>query len=81
MAEERHIFKVQRSLFDSEGGDEILIYNEDKSIFHQQEVDDTNREAFDNIFSQLDEPKLFMTGYVNEDKMIVLEEQAEWQDW
>lgn len=58
MSKELEIFKVQRPLV---GGDEVLIYNEDRSIMGQFPPSNELLNMFDE-----DEYKIYVVGFYND---------------
>jgi hypothetical protein len=72
---EEQIFKIQLSQFSSDGMRRVLIYNEDRSIYHEQQ-------ATDEIVVTVDgRAKSFMWGYINHARKLILSKPAPWQKW
>ncbi len=67
------ILKLQRSLFPRDS--EVLVYNEDKSLFDQLPW----CKEFEEMFG--DDVKIYVHAHINENKILVFGDDADWQDW
>lgn len=70
----KFLVKVQVSLYTTESKPQILIYNEDHSIFFQGDM-------YKGLEKRIKEPKKFWWAHVSKKNMIVLDKPAPWQDW
>lgn len=59
MEETKQIFKVQLSLATSDGQETVLIYNEDRSIMHQEKASKELAATMQN------DPKMFFWGIIH----------------
>lgn len=71
---EQFIVKMQLPLFSTEG-QPILIYNEDRTIMHQQEATPELVALFHG------EPKIYMVACITEDSQLGLIDYADDQEW
>lgn len=70
------VFKLQRPLHTNGDYNEILIYNEDRSVEAQLPV---SSEVIELIFN--DEYKVYMLGKVGDDGIVRISGRVEDQDW
>jgi len=79
-ADERFIVKVQASLFSTESEQQVIIYNENRSITYQCPASDCP-----DMVAVLDpgHPKAFFWTTIDEEGRLHLDpdDTAEWQDW
>lgn len=78
------IFKLQRSLETNAPTDQVLIYNEDRSIVGELDLTEDIFQLFPKEpIEGIGLPhKIFVRGMVNEQtKEIDISEVAGWQDW
>jgi len=76
---ERFVVKVQIPLAGTINEmEQILIYNKDKSIYHQ-EKDPASIQAMKNAMR--DAPKAYFYARLNDDAKLVIEDLAPWQLW
>jgi hypothetical protein len=69
------IVKVQVSLATSLPNQRVLVYNKDRSIMYENDVTDDVLELLG------DRPKAYFKAHLDKYKKLVLDEQAEDQDW
>lgn len=69
------IVKVQLSLATNRPKQRVLIYNEDRSIMYEDDAAKEVVELMDGL------PKAYFRAHLDKNKKIVLDEQAEDQDW
>lgn len=71
------IFKIQRSLFSSDGVTRLLIYNKDRSIRGEFELEQ-NAPILDML---KDRPKIFVEGVLGRDRQLHISHEVEDPGW
>jgi len=71
----KQIFKMQASITTTQEFRQVLIYNEDRSVTVQIDMDESLEELFDG------ELKIYVEGEVNKDKQLEIHDIVEEQDW
>jgi hypothetical protein len=74
------VFKIQRSLFDSENQDKVMIYNKDRSVISILSLrKDKEKKFFDKIMQGRE--KIYVNATVNAENLLEIESAAVEPDW
>lgn len=73
--QETQIFKVQRPICSSENDTPILIYNKDRSIYHQMPISQEMAKFIGTSY------KIYVKGYINSEGILQIVEKVGNQPW